>query len=71
MAAHTSGAVRGYSWAQRGIGYSVVAAAAADALHPLADEVRRQIESTRQAEPTGGPSQAAGPVNRRNGGVRR
>jgi anti-sigma factor RsiW len=44
MSAHTSGAVCGYSWAQRGIGYSVVAAAPADSLHPLADEVRRQIE---------------------------
>lgn len=42
MTTHTSGAVRGYSWATGGIGYSVVAAAPADALHPLADEVRRQ-----------------------------
>ena len=42
MALYASGPVRGYSWAQRGIGYSVVAAASADALHPLADEVRRQ-----------------------------
>jgi len=46
MAAHTSGAVRGFTWAQRGIGYSVVAAAAAEALHPLADEVRRQTEAS-------------------------
>jgi len=42
MAAHANGAVRGYSWAQRGIGYSVVATASAETLHPLADEVRRQ-----------------------------
>jgi anti-sigma factor RsiW len=46
MTPHTSGAVRGYTWAARGIGYSVVATAAADTLHPLADEVRRQIEAT-------------------------
>jgi anti-sigma factor RsiW len=43
MAPHTSGALRGYSWAAHGIGYSVVAAAAPETLHPLADEVRRQI----------------------------
>jgi len=43
MALHTSGALRGYSWAARGIGYSVVAVAAPETLHPLADEVRRQI----------------------------
>ena len=42
MALHAHGAVRGYSWAQRGIGYSVVAAAPAETLHPLADEIRRQ-----------------------------
>ena len=42
MALHASGPVRGYSWAARGIGYSVVAAAPAATLHPLADEIRRQ-----------------------------
>jgi len=46
MAEHTSGPVRGFSWAQRGVGYSVVATASAAALHPLADEVRRQTTQT-------------------------
>jgi anti-sigma factor RsiW len=43
MAAHESGAVRGFSWAQQGVGYSVVATASPETLHPLADEVRRQV----------------------------
>jgi anti-sigma factor RsiW len=44
MAPHGAGAVRGFTWAQRGLGVSVVAAAPADRLHPLADEVRRQTD---------------------------
>jgi anti-sigma factor RsiW len=33
----------GYAWADQGLGYGVVGANEADALHPLADEMRRQI----------------------------
>ena len=45
MSAHANGSVRGFSWARRGVGYSVVAEASADRLHPLADEVRRQTDA--------------------------
>lgn len=42
MAEHDFGDLSGYSWADRGMGYSLVGAAPASVLHPLADEVRRQ-----------------------------
>lgn len=45
MAPHASGSVRGYSWARRGLGYSVVAEAPADSVHSLADEIRRQSDA--------------------------
>jgi len=45
MSPHAAGAVRGYSWARRGIGFSVVAEASATSLHSLADEVRRQADA--------------------------
>jgi anti-sigma factor RsiW len=38
------GTVAGYAWANDGIGYSLVSEAPAQLLHPLADEVRRQIK---------------------------
>lgn len=44
MSPHAEGGVNGYAWADRGIGYSLVGAAAPEALHPLADEVRRQLD---------------------------
>lgn len=37
--------VNGYSWSDDGLGYSLVGDAAPDALHPLANEARRQIRS--------------------------
>ncbi|WP_206174913.1 anti-sigma factor [Variovorax sp. RKNM96] len=37
------GAVAGYAWADKGLGYGVVGARKAEVLHPLADEMRRQI----------------------------
>jgi anti-sigma factor RsiW len=43
MAEHAFGDVRGYSWADQGLGYSLVGAASASALHPLADTIRRQV----------------------------
>lgn len=43
MAEHDFGDVRGYSWADQGLGYSLVGSAPASTLHPVADEVRRQL----------------------------
>jgi len=35
--------VQGFVWTDGGLGYSLVGGIAEEALHPLADEVRRQI----------------------------
>jgi anti-sigma factor RsiW len=43
MSEHTDGAVAGYAWSKEGMGYSLVAAAPTRTLHPLANEIRRQI----------------------------
>jgi anti-sigma factor RsiW len=43
MMRQSEGNIAGFTWAARGLGYSVVGTERADALHPLADEVRRQI----------------------------
>jgi anti-sigma factor RsiW len=45
MSKHSFGDVAGYAWADAGVGYSVIGAAAAEALHPLANEVRRQLNA--------------------------
>lgn len=45
MAPHSEGKVSGWSWAAGGMGYSLVGAVPTDALHPLADDMRRQIET--------------------------
>ena len=42
MMAQTTGTIGGYSWAMRGLGYSVVGTESPTTLHPVADEVRRQ-----------------------------
>ena len=42
MSEHAIGDVRGYAWAAKGIGYSLVGELPSDLLHPLANEVRRQ-----------------------------
>jgi anti-sigma factor RsiW len=39
----TEGRYPGYSWADRGLGYSVVADDRTESLHRVADEVRRQV----------------------------
>ncbi|WP_199286115.1 anti-sigma factor family protein [Paracoccus suum] len=44
MAPHARNGVAGWSWATGGMGYSLVGAVNAERLHPLADEVRRQVE---------------------------
>jgi anti-sigma factor RsiW len=43
MSQHSRGAVTGFAWADKGIGYSLVGPTSNEILHPLADEVRRQI----------------------------
>ncbi len=42
MSEHTFGDLRGFSWAHNGMGFSLIGAAPADTLHPVADEIRRQ-----------------------------
>ena len=46
MTQHRTDGVDGFVWGAKGLGYSLVGAAAPDVLHPLANEVRRQIAST-------------------------
>jgi anti-sigma factor RsiW len=43
MSEHSTGAIGGVTWADKGIGYSLVGTSQPKTLHPLADEVRRQI----------------------------
>lgn len=43
MTAHAGRGVNGFAWAANGLGYSLVGPAESTALHPLADEVRRQL----------------------------
>lgn len=46
MAEHREGDVAGYAWADDGMGYSLVGGIdAADFLHPIANEARRQIRA--------------------------
>ena len=39
----SQGEISGFSWAAKGMGYSLVGPADSQTLHPIADEVRRQI----------------------------
>lgn len=43
MRAQSTGSIGGYTWAARGLGYSVVGTEAPEVLHPVANEVRRQV----------------------------
>lgn len=43
MMKRSDGPIAGFTWATGGLGYSVVGTERPDALHPLANEVRRQI----------------------------
>jgi anti-sigma factor RsiW len=45
MSAHEQNGVAGYAWSDQGMGYSVVAPASAADIHPVADEVRRQVDT--------------------------
>lgn len=47
MSEHVDGVLGTVAWAAHGIGYSLVAAVAPNELHPLADEVRRQLALAR------------------------
>lgn len=42
MAPQTDGTLNGYTWSDKGLGFSLVGPATPDRLHPLADEVRKQ-----------------------------
>ncbi len=44
MSPHQEGPLAGFAWADRGIGYGLVADAPSASLHPLANEVRRQAD---------------------------
>jgi anti-sigma factor RsiW len=46
MTPHAHGDVDGFTWADEGIGYSLVGPLPSTILHPLADEVRRQVRGT-------------------------
>lgn len=45
MSAHRQGDVSGYAWSDQGLGYSLMAPASAPDVHPIADEVRRQVDT--------------------------
>jgi anti-sigma factor RsiW len=45
LAKQSEGAVNGYAWSDEGLGYSLVGAASAGILQPLADEARRQVRA--------------------------
>jgi anti-sigma factor RsiW len=44
MAPDTRGSTSGFTWARDGVGYSLVGPKPLDVLHPIADEVRRQVD---------------------------
>jgi anti-sigma factor RsiW len=44
MSPLAEGGVNGFAWADRGMGYGLVGTSQAEALHPIADEARRQID---------------------------
>ncbi|MDB5503450.1 MAG: anti-sigma factor [Tardiphaga sp.] len=43
MTRHADGPVNGFAWADNGLGYSLVGQTAPETLHPIANEVRRQL----------------------------
>jgi len=46
MLPYAKGSVTGFSWSHKGMGYSLAGAASPEILHPLADDVRAQINTT-------------------------
>ncbi|WP_454659113.1 anti-sigma factor family protein [Bosea beijingensis] len=45
MSPHSQDGVSGWSWADNGLGYSLVGAVTPETLHPIADDVRRQTRN--------------------------
>lgn len=45
MTPHSQGKVDGWAWASNGMGYSLVGSLPSEALHPLADDIRRQVQN--------------------------
>lgn len=45
MAEHSEGSTLGFTWANDGMGYSLVGPSKAVELHPLANDIRRQVET--------------------------
>jgi len=43
MTPHSQGKVDGWSWASNGMGYSLVGSLPSEALHPVANEIRKQV----------------------------
>jgi anti-sigma factor RsiW len=43
MTPHAAGAINGFAWADNGLGYGLVGPTAPETLHPVANEVRRQL----------------------------
>jgi anti-sigma factor RsiW len=43
MTPHADAGINGYAWADNGLGYSLVGPTAPETLHPIANEVRRQL----------------------------
>jgi len=46
MAKYSDGSIGGWSWADHGMGFSLVGSVPPDALHPIADKVRSQVTSS-------------------------
>jgi len=44
MTPHSQGKVDGWAWASNGMGYSLVGSLSSEALHPLADDIRQQVQ---------------------------
>ncbi|EGP47259.1 anti-sigma factor family protein [Achromobacter insuavis] len=49
MVPHRQDGVAGYSWADQGLGYSLMSSLDPDSIHRLADETRRQLTAPRAA----------------------
>jgi len=46
MTPHSQGTVDGWAWASDGMGYSLVGSLPSEVLHPLADDIRRQVQDS-------------------------
>ncbi|OZI66364.1 anti-sigma factor family protein [Bordetella genomosp. 11] len=45
MSAHKAPGLSGYAWVDQGLGYSLIGPASVPDIHPVADEVRRQVDA--------------------------